>query len=426
MHFSFPYGHTHYEYDLPDERIAGVLVPEAPESGPLPSGADIVQEAMEHPVGSPRLAELARGKKNIVLIASDHTRPVPSKVIFPAMLREIREGNPDAVVTVLIATGSHRETTRKELAAKFGEEYLDREDIRFAVHISTKEEDLVDAGTLPSGGKLRVNRIAAEADLLIAEGFIEPHFFAGFSGGRKSVLPGVCARETVAANHCADFIDDPHARTGVLTDNPIHKDMLYAAEKLRLAYIVNVVLDENKRIIRAFAGDSMKAHEAGCAFVDRMAGVKAVPADIVITTNGGYPLDQNIYQSVKCMTAAEATCRDGGVIIILSDCSDGHGGRSFFELMANDEPLDAIMARFRATPRGETVQDQWQAQIFIRILQRFHVIFITHAPSPVVEALRMTYAETLTEALDAAAKILGRDDAKITVIPDGVGVIVHP
>src|SRR5699024_8516474 len=153
-------------------------------------------------VGSKRLKDLARGKKNIVMIASDHTRPVPSKVIMPVILKEIKEGSPDAVVTVLIATGFHRPTTKEELIYKFGQEIVDRKDIRFVVHESGKAEDMVEIGILPSGGRLRINRIAYEADLLIAEGFIEPHFFAGFSGGRKSVLPGVSSRETVMANHC--------------------------------------------------------------------------------------------------------------------------------------------------------------------------------------------------------------------------------
>ena len=317
---TLPYGREMKTVCIPDERLRGVLVSGAHGFHAEKPEQEIVREAMEHPIGSARLRDLARGKENIVLIASDHTRPVPSRVIFPEMLREIKEGNPDAKLTVLIATGFHRETTREELADKFGEEYLDRDDIRFVVHKSHNDDEMKEMGVLPSGGILKVNRIAAEADLLISEGFIEPHFFAGFSGGRKSVLPGVSSAQTVMSNHCSKFIDSPFARTGILDGNPIHKDMLFAAETLKLAFIVNVVLDENKKVIRAYAGDFNKAHREGCEFVDKLSGVDAIPADIVISTNGGYPLDQNIYQSVKGMTAAEATCKPGGVIIMVAEC----------------------------------------------------------------------------------------------------------
>ena len=185
---------------------------------------------------------------------------------------------------------------------------------------------MVKIGQLPSGGDCIINRIAAEADLLLAEGFIESHFFAGFSGGRKSVLPGIASYKTIMANHSGEFIDSSNSRTGNLTDNPIHNDMVYAAAKANLAFIVNVVLDGDKKIIGSFAGDMVEAHKVGCNFVKEIARVKKIPCDIAVSTNGGFPLDQNIYQAVKGMTAAEATNKDGGVIIMVAGCRDGHGG----------------------------------------------------------------------------------------------------
>ena len=298
-------------------------------------------------------------------------------------------------------------------------------------HFQNAKAHLDDSGVhlkgtaLSSGGKLRVNRTAVEADLLIAEGFIEPHFFAGFSGGRKSVLPGICSAETVVANHCAAFIDSPRARTGVLEDNPIHRDMLWAAQTAGLAFVLNVAIDAQKRVIGAWAGEPDAAHRVGCAFVDARAGVDAAPADIVITTNGGHPLDQNIYQAVKGMTAAEATCKPGGVIVICAAAGDGHGGQSFYDTFASGEPLESILARFRATPAEQTIPDQWQSQIFIRVLQQFHVVMVTEAPREMVEALRMHKAESLEEALTLADELLGRSDGSITVVPDGVSVIVR-
>ena len=424
MRIELSYGRTHLAAELPDERVVAVLEPAVADGGE-PDQEALVAAALASPVKGPRLSELVQGKDNVVLIASDHTRPVPTRVMFPQMLAEIRSGNPNAQLTVLVATGCHRATTRAELAEKIGKEYLDRDDIRFVVHDSHDESQLVDLGTLPSGGKLRVNRTAVEADLLIAEGFIEPHFFAGFSGGRKSVLPGICSAETVVANHCAAFIDSPRARTGVLEDNPIHRDMLWAAQTAGLAFVLNVAIDAQKRVIGAWAGEPDAAHRAGCAFVDARAGVDAAPADIVITTNGGHPLDQNIYQAVKGMTAAEATCKPGGVIIICAAAGDGHGGQSFYDTFAGGEPLESILARFRATPAEQTIPDQWQSQIFIRVLQQFHVVMVTEAPREMVEALRMHKAESLEEALALADGLLGRSDGSITVVPDGVSVIVR-
>ncbi len=330
---------------------------------PQADQAQLVRQALENPIGTPPLRELAKGKHQVVIISSDHTRPVPSKVILPQLVDEIRAGSPSAEITVLVATGFHRPTTREEMLDKYGQELFPPvRPLHFAVHLSGKDEDMVSLGTLPSGGKLLINKLAAQADLLVAEGFIEPHFFAGFSGGRKSVLPGVASRTTVLANHCSTFIDSPFARTGILDGNPIHRDMIYAAQQAKLAFICNVVIDEKKEVIAAFAGHFNEAHRAGCAFVEQLSGVSAVPAPIVISTNGGYPLDQNIYQSVKGMTAAEATCAPGGVIIMVSACSDGHGGQSFYDTFAQEPDEEKIMASFLATPSDRTIPDQWEVR----------------------------------------------------------------
>ncbi len=422
MNVKFPYGKGFLEYDFSGERLLGTLTSSIHGYKAKADGLTLVREAMATPIGSPRLSELARGKKNIVLIASDHTRPVPSKVIVPPMLEEIRSTNPDADITILIATGCHRYTTREELVAKFGEDIVNNEKI--VVHVSTDEDSLVTIGTLPSGGALRINRLAAEADLLIAEGFIEPHFFAGFSGGRKSVLPGVCSRETVMANHCSEFIASPYARTGVLEGNPIHADMLYAARAAKLAYIVNVVIDEKKQAIYAVAGDAEAAHAAGCDFLSKLCRVKPIYADIAISTNGGYPLDQNIYQSIKGMTAAEATVREGGVIIMLSSCSDGHGGEDLYRELADEPSDERAAAKILSRGRNETVPDQWQAQILLRILGRARVIFVSEAPDGMVRDMHMLPAHSIGEAIAMAKSLLGNESPAVTAIPDGISVMV--
>ena len=422
MELHFPYGKETLSIDIDDKNLKGVLVSSLHDYKSQKSPKDLVEEALMNPIGSERLSKLSEGKKKVVLICSDHTRPVPSKVIVPPMLREIRKGNPDAEVTIVISTGCHRATTREELIAKFGEEIVEKENI--VIH-KADESPVTFLGILPSGGELLINSIVAEADLVCSEGFIETHFFAGFSGSRKSILPGVASRTTVLANHCSEFIASPYSRTGILEGNPIHRDMVWAARKAKLAFICNVVINSEKEPIYAVAGDVEKAHEEGCRFLSSLCRVKAATADIVISTNGGYPLDQNIYQAVKGMTAAEATVREGGVIIMLAASNDGLGGDDFYHQMADEKDIHKTMALFLSRGRNETVPDQWQTQIFLRILMKATVVYVSSAPDGIVEDLHMVPAHSLEEALEKARKIVGKADATITAIPDGVSVIVE-
>jgi len=381
----------------------------------------LVREALEYPVGAPALRVMAEGKKKVVLIASDHTRPVPSKIIVPFMLKEIRQGNPDADITILVATGCHRETTREELEGKFGPDIMGREKI--VIHDCDSPE-MVNLGKLPSGGDLIINKLAAETDLLVAEGFIEPHFFAGFSGGRKSVFPGIASRTAVVYNHNAEFIAHPAARTGIVDGNPIHIDMLYAARKARLAFICNVVLNAAKEVIFAVAGDCDLAHRKGADFLMSKCQAAPILADIVISTNGGYPLDQNIYQAVKGMTAAEATVREGGVIIQLAKSNDGHGAPEFHKTFVEEKDLDRMLDTFMRTPKEKTRPDQWESQILARVLKHARVIYVSDAPDEMVRDFHMIPAHSIEEAVKKAEGILGNPNATIAAIPDGVSVVV--
>lgn len=386
---------------------------------------EIVQEAMSHPIGSPKLSELAKGKKNVVIICSDHTRPVPSKHIIPFMLKEIREGNPTADITLLIATGFHRLTTREELINKFGEQIVNQEKI--VGHDSRDMSSMKELGVLPSGAKCVINKIAADADLLVSEGFIETHFFAGFSGGRKSVLPGVSSQVTVLGNHCSKFINSPYARTGILENNPIHRDMIAASKMARQEYIVNVIIDHDKKVVHAVAGDAILAHEAGCKFLEKYC--KVIPkklADIAIVTNGGYPLDQNFYQCVKGQTAAEAATKEGGIIIDVSSCEDGHGGQSFYDaLREHSANPKAFMEEILKVPQDQTKPDQWEYQIQTRILIHHKIIYVTCDQSrEMAHEMGFHTAATADEALAMALKEKG-ENAHITIIPDGVSVLVQ-
>ena len=399
-----------------------VLAPREKQEKGNVSGSELVRRAMEAPWGGTTLAELAKGRKRATVIISDHTRPVPSKDILPHMLRELREGNPGIEITLLVATGCHRGTTPEELTAKLGEEIANREVIR--VHDAFSKEENVEIGTLPSGAPLVIDRLAVETDLLVAEGFIEPHFFAGFSGGRKSVLPGVCAAATVYGNHCGAFIADEHARTGILEGNPIHRDMVAAAKLAKLAYIVNVVIDDDKNTVAAFAGDPFLAHEAGVEFLKGQCQVPAAPGDIVITSNGGAPMDQNLYQCVKGLTAAEATAKPGAVLIICAEAADGIGGEGFYQSLSRCQDAAALYDAYCATPQGETIPDQWQTQILARILMKHRVIFVTRPElAETIREMKMEYAETLEQALAMARESVGERPA-VTAIPNGISVIV--
>ena len=384
----------------------------------------LVQKAMAAPIGSPRLSALARGKKTATIIVSDHTRPAPSKHTPPSMLAELREGNPDIDITFLVATGYHRDITRQELAAKVGEEMASRE--KFVCHNSRDAASNVEIGVLPSGARLVIDRLAAETDLLLAEGFIEPHFFAGFSGGRKSVLPGICDQVTVLGNHCSKFIDSPYARTGILEGNPLHIDMVAAAKLAKLQYIVNVVIDEDKKVAAAFAGDPLQAHEAGCEFLKGYCRVKPQKkGDIVITSNGGAPLDQNVYQSVKGLTAAEAAAAPGAILIISTRCNDGVGGESFYRALHECVTIQELMDRILATPMDQTDPDQWEYQILCRMMLKHRIIFVSEpAMQKPLEEMKLEYAPDLDAALDRAYAAKG-PDAHLVVIPNGISVIVE-
>lgn len=414
MQVYLPYGKTKIPIEIEADRVIASKIGELQAAE---SGQDLVAKAMRNPIGSTRLSELAKGKKDAVMIISDHTRPVPSRDIIPLMLEELRQFNPNIKITLLVATGCHRGTTLQELEQKLGTEITRKEKI--VVHDAFDEDSNVDIGVLPSGAHLVIDKVAAETELLVAEGFIEPHFFAGFSGGRKSVLPGICDRVTVLGNHCGKFIDHPLARTGIMKGNPINQDMEAGARMAKLQYIVNVVISEDKQTVAAFAGNFQAAHAAGVAFLRQYCEVMPIPGDIIVTTNGGAPLDQNLYQCVKGLTAAEATAKPNATIILCAEMADGIGGDQFYQDMRDCETPAQLYEKFASTEQNKTIRDQWQTQILCRVLMKYRVIFVTRPEmSAVIEEMKMEYAPDLPTALDMAGS------GEITVIPDGVSVCI--
>lgn len=417
---SIPYDKSHVDLHIAEQNLKAVITSKTEDYTAPKSQQELVLDALAHPIGTPRLSELAKGKQRIVIVTSDHTRPVPSKITLPLLLAELRRGNPDAEIAILIATGLHRATTEQEQRRMFGDEIVDNEKI--LVNDAFCNEDFDFVRILPSGAELWVNRAALTCDLLLTEGFIEPHFFAGFSGGRKSILPGICNAATVNENHSYRAISSPYAMAGVLQHNPIHEDMVCAARAVNVQFTFNVALDNEKKIIAAFAGDLEQAHAEGVAFVRSLAQCPSVEGDIVVTSNGGYPLDQNLYQSPKAVATAEACCREGGVIIMCCGCCDGMGGVHFEKLVTRGtvEQIDAYLA---AIPPKQTVSEQWCAQIYARILKHHRVILVTDfLDHEQVRQANMIPASTPDEALELAYQMMGRD-AQVVVIPDGVAVL---
>lgn len=415
-----PYYTSTLDLHVEEENLKAVLTAKMHGFHAEKSQEQLVLDALEHPVGSPRLRTLAEGKRNIVIVTSDHTRAVPSKITLPLLLKEIRSGNPDADITILIATGLHRPTTEEEQRRMFGDAIVDHEKI--AINNAFAPEQFVELCTLPSGAVFQVNRLAAECDLLVTEGFVEPHFFAGFSGGRKSILPGICSERTVNENHSYKAVSHPRSNSGMLKDNPIHADMLCAAKAVNVQFIFNVALDGEKKIVAAWAGDLEKAHEAGVAFIRQWSQCPVVTGDIVVTSNGGYPLDQNLYQSPKAMATAEACAGEDGVIIMCCSCCDGMGGAHFGQLIQRGTP-DEIDRYLSSIPPEKTIPEQWCTQVCVRVLRKHPVILVTtFLNHDEVRKANMIPASTPDEALEIAYRLKGKQ-ASVVVIPDGVSVL---
>ena len=415
-----PYYTSTLALHVEEENLKAVLTAKMHGFHAEKSQEQLVLDALEHPVGSPRLRTLAEGKRKIVIVTSDHTRAVPSKITLPLLLKEIRSGNPDADITILIATGLHRPTTEEEQRRMFGDEIVDHEKI--AINNAFAPEQFVELCTLPSGAVFQVNRLAAECDLLVTEGFVEPHFFAGFSGGRKSILPGICSERTVNENHSYKAVSHPRSNSGMLKDNPIHADMLCAAKAVNVQFIFNVALDGEKKIVAAWAGDLEQAHEAGVAFIRQWSQCPVVTGDIVVTSNGGYPLDQNLYQSPKAMATAEACAGEDGVIIMCCSCCDGMGGAHFGQLIQRGTP-DEIDRYLSSIPPEKTIPEQWCTQVCVRVLRKHPVILVTTFLShDEVRKANMIPASTPDEALAIAYRLKG-EQASVVVIPDGVSVL---
>lgn len=328
--------------------------------------------ALREPIGSPALARLVKRGDRVVIVHTDITRATPNARILPPLLAALEEaGVRREDITLLNALGTHRPQTDAELREMLGTDVVAR--YRCLQHDGNDDANLVHVGRTRFGHDVRVNRQFVEADVKILTGFIEPHFFAGFSGGPKGVLPSIAGAESVLSNHGAKMIGDANATWGITRGNPIWEEMLEAAQMVGPCFLYNVAMNRDKQITGVFAGELVAAHEAGCAFVKKcaMVGV-AEPFDVVITSNSGHPLDLNLYQAIKGVSAASQVVREGGSIIVAAQCWDGipdhgHFGRLLRESKSPDDALRKIESPGFGCP------DQWQVQVQTRIQRKADV-----------------------------------------------------
>jgi nickel-dependent lactate racemase len=416
MKIRLAYGKTGLGITIPDSASVTVVeplfVPAAPDQ------EAVVADSLRNPIGSVPLRERIAPTDTVAVVFSDITRPTPNALIVPTVLGELAAaGVPRDRITLFNSTGTHRLNTRAELVGMLGEDVVSRH--RIVQNDARAAGEHVAVGTTRSGNEILVQKEFAACSFKILTGFIEPHFFAGFSGGGKAIMPGMAHLDTVMRNHNARNMDDVRATWAVLDGNPMRGEVEEAVAFVRPDFLVNVALNRDKRVTRAFSGDVVAAYRAGTAFVRETAMVEvASPFDIVVTSNSGHPLDLNLYQAVKGMSAAARVTRPGGSIIVAAECWDGipdHG--SFGRLLREARDVDDLLARIRAP--GFSMDDQWQAQILALIVKKADVY--VHAGGLTPEQITQAKLRPCPSIDDQVAVLLRKygANARVCVLPEG-------
>ncbi len=410
MLVSLPYGHTQLTGHVPKCATTSIVIPKLWQTA---SQEKSVEDALRQPIGIPRLRELARESRSAVIVTCDRTRGVPSRVTIPLILKELRSGGMDLDrIIVLVATGLHKGETMTDVTERLGTELVGK--LEVIIHDSDDRTRLVELGRLSSGTPLWLNRSVTESDLVIVESNVEPHFFAGFTGGSKVILPGVAGTETILRNHSWKNIDNSASQYGV-TENPIRADANETLRHLGRAFALNIVLDSQKRIVHVTAGDPISSFNAVAESVRQHSSVQVKDSpDVVITTNGGYPLDRNVYQCVKGITVPERILHGDSRIVMASECMDGVGHPDFLRLLASNTP-EVVYDKLRV---GEAlIRDQWEVQVLCRILRKIPVCFVTRPElASEIRSMHMDYAQTIEQALDSVNLRRGE---KVLVLPQG-------
>jgi nickel-dependent lactate racemase len=414
MNVELAFGEGHIAIDLPEDRTTVIAPRHLP---PAADGRAAVEEALLSPIAGPRLRDLVRPGQTIAISICDRTRPQPRRVVVPALLRELDGIIRLEDIVVLVATGTHRGNSEAELVEMLGRDVLDA--VEVVNHDAEDSRELVWTGTFGDGVPVWLNRRWVEADVRVTTGYVEPHFFAGFSGGPKLAAPGLAGLETTLVLHDARRIAHPAARWGITKGNPVHDDIRAVAAGTGVDFALDVVLDGGQRIVQAFAGELFAMHRAACE-VSRRSAMRAVDAhfEVVVTSNAGFPLDQNLYQAVKGMSAAAQIVCPGGTIVCAAECRDGfpdHGSyRAELEREAGPERLARAIES-----RAQTQRDQWQVQVQANIQRSARVVMHTGYLS--ARELGLAHLgstddirATVLEALENAGP-----SARVCVLPEG-------
>jgi nickel-dependent lactate racemase len=422
MQVKLKYGRDGLTVDLPETPgFQGVLRPKDAPVLADPSGE--VERVIGKPIESSPLAELAEGKRSACIVISDVTRPVPNKILLPPILRAIEAaGIPREGIVILIATGTHRPNEGEELAMLVGDGIA--RNYRVVNHFCKRAEEMTFAGKLQDGTPVHINSVYADAELKILTGFIEPHMWAGYSGGRKAILPGISSLETVRHMHGPAMVAHPRASYGVLEGNPFHEAALAIMAKVGADFIVNVTLDASKRVTGVFAGNPVTAHERGCDFLAaQCVHTLDAPLDFVLTTNSGAPLDCNLYQTAKGMSAAAPGVKFGGVILIASACFEGVGTPEYEQVMEMVDEPERFLQRLMA--HEFFISNQWCAQETYQVMRRHPTwLYTTGIPR---EKVRQYHFTPVADVEKAVTELLGEfgDKARWAVIPDGPQLILR-
>lgn len=421
MRIRLDYGRQGMEVELPSSRQIQLLTYRPVD--PLPDPARAVRAALAQPIGTPPLAQLAQGRRDACVVICDITRPVPNELILTPLLQTLEEaGLPPERISILVATGLHRPSTQDELLEMLGSRILQRYTIHN--HCGQQLDEHTFLGTSPRGVPVWIDSRYVQADLKITTGLIEPHLMAGYSGGRKLICPGLAALETVKVWHGPDFLEHPQADCGVLDGNPVHEENTWIALRAGCDFIVNVVIDTQRRPLQLVAGDMQQAFLAGVDFVRGVVRVELPePVDIVVTSSAGYPLDTTFYQAVKGLTGALPIVKQGGTIILAASMSEGIGSPQFQQLFAENASIDQFMQRILG--RDYFVMDQWQLEKLAHVLRRADVQVVTDGlPAETVNRLFVQSAPSVEQALDHALEQHG-PHATVAVIPKGPYVLAQ-
>ncbi len=400
--------------NIPDELDAQVLRPRF-ASGLADEDAALAA-AIASPIGCPGLKELARGKRSAAISVCDITRPAPNKTVLPHVIRALQAGGiSTSEITILIATGLHREATAEELEEIVGADILKQHPVHS--HRAKEIDEQVFLGETSTGTQAFVDARFVEADLRITLGFIEPHLMAGFSGGRKLISIGLAGERTIKRLHSPLYMRDPKATEGSFPDNPLHRELLEIAAMAGHHFMVDVALTDTRAIAAVFAGEPVSAHAQGVEFV-RQSTLASIdqPADAVITTSGGYPLDLTFYQAVKGLTAAAHIVRDGGEILLAAACNEGLGGPEFSQLVRESDDSSALLD---ALSQRSVRVDQWQAEKLAMVAQRAKLSFCV--PGLSASDRSNLWGPSHTDAQAAVDGMMGRlqEGARVVVIPEG-------